>query len=75
LLQIGVLIYPMMFDLDLVGPLTFFQRLGDANVFYVARGPAAVTSDLGVSYAADHERPRYSLRSRRTEGHDRGDAR
>jgi cyclohexyl-isocyanide hydratase len=55
LLQIGVLIYPMMFDLDLVGPLTFFQRLGDANVFYVASGAAAVTSDLGVSYAADHD--------------------
>ena len=55
MLQIGMLIYPMMFDLDLIGPQTFFQRLGDANAFYVGRSRAPVTSDLGVSYAAHHD--------------------
>ncbi|HEY8124672.1 MAG TPA: DJ-1/PfpI family protein [Methylocystis sp.] len=55
MLQIGMLIYPMMFDLDLVGPQTFFNRLGDVNVFYVGKSRAPVMSDLGVSYAAHHD--------------------
>lgn len=55
MLQIGMLIYPMMFDVDLVGPLTFMQRLGDANVFLVWKDRAPVVSDLGVSYFARHD--------------------
>ncbi len=55
MLQIGMLIYPMMFDVDLVGPLTFMQRLGDANVFLVWKDRAPVVSDLGVSYVAEHD--------------------
>ena len=55
MLQIGMLIYPMMFDLDLVGPHTFFQRLGDANVFYVGKSRAPVVSDLGVSYTPQQD--------------------
>lgn len=55
MLQIAMLIYPMMFDVDLVGPLTFMQRLGDANVFLVWKDRAPVVSDLGVSYVAQHD--------------------
>jgi len=55
MLQIGMLIYPMMFDVDLVGPLTYMRRLGDANVFLVWKDRAPVVSDLGVSYVAQHD--------------------
>ena len=55
MLQIGLLIYPMMFDVDLVGPLTFMRRLGDAEAFLVWKDRAPVVSDLGVSYVADHD--------------------
>ncbi|QGM98643.1 DJ-1/PfpI family protein [Methylocystis parvus] len=54
MLRIGMLIYPMMFDIDLVGPLTYMRRLGDADVFLVWKDRAPVVSDLGVSYAAGH---------------------
>lgn len=53
MLQIAMLIYPEMFDVDLVGPLTFMRRLGDANVFLVWKDRNPVVSDLGVSYVAD----------------------
>ncbi len=55
MLQIAMLIYPMMFDVDLVGPLTFMRRLGDANVFLIWKDRAPVISDLGVSYVAEHD--------------------
>jgi cyclohexyl-isocyanide hydratase len=55
MLQIGLLIHPMMFDVDLVGPLTFMRRLGDAEAFLVWKDRAPVVSDLGVSYVADHD--------------------
>jgi cyclohexyl-isocyanide hydratase len=53
--RIAMLIYPMMFDVDLVGPLTFMRRLGDADVFFVWKDRAPVVSDLGVSYVARHD--------------------
>ncbi len=55
MLQIAMLIYPAMFDMDLIGPQTFFQRLGDASVFHVWKDRAPIVSDLGVSYAAAHD--------------------
>jgi cyclohexyl-isocyanide hydratase len=55
MLQIAMLIYPEMFDMDLVGPLTFFRRLGDANVFLVWKDREPVVSDLGVTYSAAHD--------------------
>ncbi|WP_424362071.1 DJ-1/PfpI family protein [Methylocystis parvus] len=55
MLQIAMLIYPQMFDVDLVGPLTFMRRLGDANVVLVWKDRDPVVSDLGVSYVADHD--------------------
>jgi len=39
----------------LIGPQTFFQRLGDASVFHVWKDRAPIVSDLGVSYAAAHD--------------------
>jgi cyclohexyl-isocyanide hydratase len=55
MLQIAMLIYPAMFDMDLIGPQTFFQRLGDACVFHVWKDRGPVVSDLGVSYTATHD--------------------
>lgn len=55
MLQIAMLIYPAMFDVDLIGPQTFLQRLDDANVFHVWKNREPVISDLGVSYAARHD--------------------
>lgn len=55
MLQIAMLIYPAMFDMDLIGPQTFFQRLGDASVFHVWKDRGPVVSDLGVTYAAAHD--------------------
>ncbi len=52
MLQIAMLIYPQMFDVDLVGPQTFLSRLGDAEVFYVWKDLGPVVSDLGVTYRA-----------------------
>lgn len=55
MLQIGMLIYPSMFDIDLVGPQTFLSRLGDAEVFHVWKDRSPVVSDLGVTYRAQHD--------------------
>jgi cyclohexyl-isocyanide hydratase len=55
MLQIAMLIYPDMFDVDLIGPQTFLQRLGDADVFYVWKDRGPIVSDLGVTYAATHD--------------------
>lgn len=55
MLQIGMLIYPSMFDIDLIGPQTFLSRLGDAEVFHVWKDRAPVVSDLGLVYQARHD--------------------
>lgn len=55
LLKIAMLIYPAMFDMDLVGPQTFFQRLGDVDAFHVWKDRGPVVSDLGATYAAAHD--------------------
>lgn len=54
-LNIAMLIYPDMFTIDLVGPQTFLQRLGDVNVFYVAKSREPVISDLGIPFVAQHD--------------------
>ncbi len=54
MLQIAMLIYPDMFDLDLIGPMTFFRRFGDADAFLVWKDRTPIVSDLGLSYAAHH---------------------
>ncbi|MGJ0508154.1 MAG: DJ-1/PfpI family protein [Methylocystis sp.] len=55
MLQIAMLIYPSMFDVDLIGPQTFLSRLDDADVFHVWRDRGPVVSDLGVTYHARHD--------------------
>lgn len=55
MLKIAMLIYPAMFDMDLIGPQTFFQRLGDADVFHVWKDRSPIVSDLGVTYNARHD--------------------
>lgn len=55
MLQIAMLIYPSMFDVDLIGPQTFLARLGDADVFHVWKDREPVTSDLGLTYRARHD--------------------
>jgi cyclohexyl-isocyanide hydratase len=55
MLQIGMLIYPSMFDVDLIGPQTFLSKLGDAEVFHVWKDCGPVTSDLGLTYHARHD--------------------
>ncbi len=55
MLQIAMLIYPSMFDVDLIGPQTFLARLGDADVFHVWKDRGPVTSDLGLTYRAAHD--------------------
>lgn len=55
MLQIGMLIYPSMFDIDLIGPQTILSRLEGAEVFYVWKDRAEVASDLGLAYRARHD--------------------
>jgi len=47
--QIGMLIYPGMTALDLIGPHFMFASLMGAKVLLVAKSPDPVTSDTGVT--------------------------
>lgn len=54
-LNIAMLIYPAMFTIDLIGPQTFLQRLGNVNVFHVAKTREPVRSDLDIPFTAHHD--------------------
>jgi hypothetical protein len=54
-LNIAMLIYPAMFTIDLIGPQTFLQRLGNVNLFHVAKTREPVRSDLDIPFMARHD--------------------
>lgn len=54
-LNVAMLIYPAMFTIDLIGPQTFLQRLGNVNVFHVAKTREPVFSDLDIPFVAHHD--------------------
>ena len=47
-LQIGLLVFPRLTQLDLTGPFEAFARIPDATVHLVAKTMDPITSDVGL---------------------------